>query len=355
MAAASWRTATTRWSATPATLVDHELRRLPPADRGQLEDRAAPLRGRRDAQLRHLQPAGGARRDVPAGPPGTARAARSRRCARLGAGAVVHQRQPRAHLRAAAAGRGQRLLLAGVRPHFPHTERKTETKTCRTATCRERNDNNAIMAQLLMQGTNFVNFVGLQRLGRRRGDVEAVQVTEWDEPQAVIGSYLHRYAYPTGTAHHEQRGPGAAHGTVPPQRPRSMPAAARRVPVRRRRRGGMRCTTWPASPTRASRSASSPRRSRAGPGHAHPSAERHLRGAAHQPAGAPAAQPGRADARDQPGAALPPDLQLRLDHRRASRADPHRRQHPGRRRAAQQLPQRALTWNPDGVLTGART
>ena len=23
-----------------------------------------------------------------------------------------------------------------------------------------------------------------------------MQVTEWDEPQAVIGSYLHRYAYP---------------------------------------------------------------------------------------------------------------------------------------------------------------
>jgi hypothetical protein len=51
-------------------LVDHELRRLPPADPGQLEDRAQPLRGRRDAQLRDLQPAGGARRHVPAGPRG---------------------------------------------------------------------------------------------------------------------------------------------------------------------------------------------------------------------------------------------------------------------------------------------
>lgn len=26
--------------------------------------------------------------------------------------------------------------------------------------------------------------------------LDAVQVTEWEEPQAVIGSYLHRYAYP---------------------------------------------------------------------------------------------------------------------------------------------------------------
>src|SRR5205085_9203141 len=28
------------------------------------------------------------------------------------------------------------------------------------------------------------------------GGIEAVRVTEWDEPQAVIGSYLQKYAYP---------------------------------------------------------------------------------------------------------------------------------------------------------------
>jgi hypothetical protein len=33
--------------------------------------------------------------------------------------------------------------------------------------------------------------------------VEAVQVTEWDEPQAVIGSYLHRYAYPDWYSAHQ--------------------------------------------------------------------------------------------------------------------------------------------------------
>jgi hypothetical protein len=33
-----------------------------------------------------------------------------------------------------------------------------------------------------------------------------VQVTEWDEPQAVIGSYLHQYAYPDYFAQHQQRG-----------------------------------------------------------------------------------------------------------------------------------------------------
>jgi hypothetical protein len=52
------------------------------------------------------------------------------------------------------------------------------------------------MAQLLLQGTNFVNFVGLHAwVGLERG-FEAVRVTEWDEPQAVIGSYLQKYAYP---------------------------------------------------------------------------------------------------------------------------------------------------------------
>ena len=90
-------------------------------------------------------------------------------------------------------------------PHYPHTERKTETKQCADCHVSAANDNNAIMAQLLLQGTNFVNFVGFHAwLGEER-NVEAVQVTEWDEPQAVIGSYLHRNAYPDYFAAHEKR------------------------------------------------------------------------------------------------------------------------------------------------------
>jgi len=41
-----------------------------------------------------------------------------------------------------------------------------------------------------------VNFVGYNAWVGAAKHVEAVQVTEWDEPQAVIGSYLQRYAYP---------------------------------------------------------------------------------------------------------------------------------------------------------------
>jgi len=81
-------------------------------------------------------------------------------------------------------------------PHFPHTVRRTETKTCTDCHLSENNDNNAIMAQLLLHGTNFVNFVGLHAFSGLEGGFQATRVTEWDEPQAVIGSYLHRYAYP---------------------------------------------------------------------------------------------------------------------------------------------------------------
>jgi hypothetical protein len=91
-------------------------------------------------------------------------------------------------------------------PHYPHTERKTETKACSDCHVSQADDNNAIMAQLLLQGTNFVNFVGFNAWVGTAVEVAAVQVTEWDEPQAVIGSYLHRHAYPDWYAQHVARG-----------------------------------------------------------------------------------------------------------------------------------------------------
>ncbi len=81
-------------------------------------------------------------------------------------------------------------------PHFPHTVRTSETKTCDDCHISQANDNNAIVAQLLLLGTNFVNFVGLHAWTGLEGGVEAIRVTEWDEPQAVFGSYLQKYAYP---------------------------------------------------------------------------------------------------------------------------------------------------------------
>ncbi len=89
-----------------------------------------------------------------------------------------------------------------MNPHFPHTVRKTETKTCSNCHLKENGGNNAVMAQLLLLGTNFVNFVGFNVWAGLEDAVLATQVTEWDEPQAVIGSYLHRYAYPDNYRRH---------------------------------------------------------------------------------------------------------------------------------------------------------
>ena len=91
-------------------------------------------------------------------------------------------------------------------PHYPHTERKTETRTCSDCHLSNENDNNAILAQLLLLGTNFMNFIGYDAWVGEDGALSSVQVTEWDEPQAVVGSYLHRYAYPDWFNAHQARG-----------------------------------------------------------------------------------------------------------------------------------------------------
>ena len=81
-------------------------------------------------------------------------------------------------------------------PHFPHTVRRTETKQCTDCHVSQADDNNAIMAKLLLHGTNFVNFVGMHAWSGMESGFQATRVTEWDEPQAVLGSYLQRFAYP---------------------------------------------------------------------------------------------------------------------------------------------------------------
>ena len=81
-------------------------------------------------------------------------------------------------------------------PHFPHTVRTQETKTCTDCHLSKDDDNNAILAQTLLLGTNYVNFLGLHAWTGLEHGIEAVRVTEWNEPQAVIGSFLQKYAYP---------------------------------------------------------------------------------------------------------------------------------------------------------------
>ena len=80
--------------------------------------------------------------------------------------------------------------------HVPHTVRSTETKTCSDCHVSQQNDNNAWLAQLLLQGTNFVNFMGRYVYIAADDALEVVVATEQSEPQAVFGSTFHQFAYP---------------------------------------------------------------------------------------------------------------------------------------------------------------
>src|SRR5437016_651904 len=62
-------------------------------------------------------------------------------------------------------------------PHVPHTVRAKETQGCGSCHVTKENDNNAWMAQLLLQGTNFVNFIGRYAWVAEGNGFEGVVVT----------------------------------------------------------------------------------------------------------------------------------------------------------------------------------
>ncbi|MBZ5644265.1 MAG: hypothetical protein LAO19_16015 [Acidobacteriia bacterium] len=79
----------------------------------------------------------------------------------------------------------------------PHTVRARETKACTDCHVSAARDNNAWMSMLLLQGTNFLNFMGRYvYVAAGSKGFEAVVTAEHDEPEAVIGSDLQRMAYP---------------------------------------------------------------------------------------------------------------------------------------------------------------
>ena len=89
-------------------------------------------------------------------------------------------------------------------PHFPHTTSSVgTTKNCTDCHLSKENDNNAWLTQLLGFGTGTVNFFGRYAyVGEGREGFHAVIWTEPDEPQAVIGSHLHKIAYPANYKKH---------------------------------------------------------------------------------------------------------------------------------------------------------
>ncbi len=85
----------------------------------------------------------------------------------------------------------------GYSTFVPHTVRAKETKQCSDCHVSAQNDNNAWMAQLMLQGTSFMNFMGRYvYVATGKKGFEAIAVAEHDEPEAIYGSDLHRIAYP---------------------------------------------------------------------------------------------------------------------------------------------------------------
>jgi hypothetical protein len=83
----------------------------------------------------------------------------------------------------------------------------SETKSCTDCHVSRNEDNNALMAQLLMHGTGYVNFMGRYCwVAAKDHGLFSVIVTEQDEPQAVIGSKLHSLAFPEEFRKHHARG-----------------------------------------------------------------------------------------------------------------------------------------------------
>ena len=88
----------------------------------------------------------------------------------------------------------------------PHTVRATETKGCEDCHVSAGGDNNAWMAQVLLQGTGLLNFMGryIYVADGKKG-FDAVVTAEHDEPPAIIGSDLQRMAYPDDYQQHVAR------------------------------------------------------------------------------------------------------------------------------------------------------
>jgi hypothetical protein len=95
-------------------------------------------------------------------------------------------------------------------PHFPHTTSgKGTTKNCTDCHVAKDNDNNAWLAQMLGFGTGTVNFFGRYAyVGEGKGGLDAVVWTEQEEPQAALGSHLHKLAYASNYLNHVEKNKG---------------------------------------------------------------------------------------------------------------------------------------------------
>jgi hypothetical protein len=83
-------------------------------------------------------------------------------------------------------------------PFVPHTVRTNETRTCSDCHVSSKGDNNAWLAQVTLQGGGFMNFEGRYiYLATGKGGYQAVAVAEHEEPPTILGSDFHKVAYPS--------------------------------------------------------------------------------------------------------------------------------------------------------------
>jgi hypothetical protein len=169
------------------------------AAEGRQENARTAQRRRRGPQLYLLQLADAARRSLHAGPRwhcdrqriGPVRSA----CA-IHVGSYNKNRESIYYQQQTISGDG----MSGIAfsSNVPHTVRgKGETKMCSDCHVSHQNDNNAIVAQLMMHGTNYMNWIGKYAwVATGSHGLFGVQVSERGEPQTVIGSSMHKMVYP---------------------------------------------------------------------------------------------------------------------------------------------------------------
>jgi len=98
----------------------------------------------------------------------------------------------------------------------PHTVRAKETKQCSDCHVSAQNDNNAWMAQLLLQGTSFMNFMGRYiYVATARMDSKPSPSLNTTSLEVIYGSDLQRVAYPDNfknfVEHHRELSAAAGH------------------------------------------------------------------------------------------------------------------------------------------------
>lgn len=82
-------------------------------------------------------------------------------------------------------------------PYVPHTVRSRETKQCTDCHVSKKNDNNAWMSQVLLFGTGYLNYMSRWAwVATGKKGFETIAIAERDEPPAILGSDLHKIAYP---------------------------------------------------------------------------------------------------------------------------------------------------------------